>query len=86
MAPTSASGAAFTRRVLATSTLAVRIAASVRADPYAVVGVGLGTVDGPLHGGASFGAERMLAEIGQPCGPPARDQIRRVVPRPPSPA
>jgi citrate synthase len=58
---------------LAASTLAVRIAASVRADPYAVVGVGLGTVGGPLHGGASFGAERMLAEIGQP------DRVGRVI-------
>ncbi|MFI0444171.1 citrate synthase [Actinomadura sp. 6N118] len=51
---------------LAASTLAARVAASVRADPYAVVAVGLGTVGGPLHGGASFGAERMFAEIGEP--------------------
>ncbi|GAA2588191.1 citrate/2-methylcitrate synthase [Actinomadura fulvescens] len=51
---------------LAASTLAARIAASVRADPYAVVAVGLGTVGGPLHGGASFGAERLFAEIGEP--------------------
>ncbi|MEU5879300.1 citrate/2-methylcitrate synthase [Spirillospora sp. NPDC047279] len=51
---------------LAASTLAARVAASVRADPYAVAGVGLGTVGGPLHGGASFGAERLFAEIGEP--------------------
>ncbi|MEM9561837.1 MAG: citrate/2-methylcitrate synthase [Actinomycetota bacterium] len=38
---------------LATSTLAARVAASVRADPYAVVTSGLGTLGGPLHGRAS---------------------------------
>ena len=42
---------------LAASTLAARAAASVRADPYAVVGTGLGAVSGALHGGASLGAE-----------------------------
>jgi citrate synthase len=45
---------------LAASTLAARVAASVRADPYAVVATGLGAVGGALHGGASFGAEIML--------------------------
>jgi len=45
---------------LAASTLAARVAASVRADPYAVVATGLGAVGGLLHGGASFGAEVML--------------------------
>ncbi|HEX6445084.1 MAG TPA: citrate/2-methylcitrate synthase [Streptosporangiales bacterium] len=48
---------------LAASTLAARVAASVRADPYAVVAAGLGALGGPLHGGASFGAERMLAAM-----------------------
>jgi citrate synthase len=46
---------------LAASTLAARVAASVRADPYAVVATGLGAVGGSLHGGASLGAEVMLA-------------------------
>lgn len=45
---------------LAASTFAARVAASVRADPYAVVATGLGAVGGSLHGGASFGAEVML--------------------------
>jgi citrate synthase len=45
---------------LAASTLAARVAASMRADPYAVVATGLGAVGGSLHGGASFGAEVML--------------------------
>lgn len=51
---------------LAASTMAARIAASVQADPYAVVGSALGVVAGPMHGGASLGAERMLAEIADP--------------------
>ena len=51
---------------LAASTMAARIAASVKADPYAVVSSALGVVAGPMHGGASLGAERMLAEIAEP--------------------
>jgi citrate synthase len=38
---------------LATSTLAARVAASVRADPYSVVATGLGVLGGPLHGRAT---------------------------------
>ncbi|HTX27953.1 MAG TPA: citrate synthase [Streptosporangiaceae bacterium] len=45
---------------LAASTLAARVAASVRADPYAVVGTGLGAMSGTLHGGASLAAEALL--------------------------
>ncbi|MFB4309040.1 citrate/2-methylcitrate synthase [Actinomadura sp. GTD37] len=48
---------------LAASTVAARVAASVRADPYAVVASGLGVLSGPLHGGASYGAERLIAEV-----------------------
>jgi citrate synthase len=51
---------------LAASTLAARVAASVRADPYAVVATGLGAVGGALHGGASLGAELMLAAACEP--------------------
>ncbi|MFI9558103.1 citrate synthase [Nonomuraea endophytica] len=51
---------------LAASTLAARVAASAKADPYAVVLTGLGVLGGPLHGGASYGAERMLAEVTDP--------------------
>lgn len=46
---------------LASSTLAVRVAASVRADPFAVVTAGLGALAGPLHAGASVPAHEMLA-------------------------
>jgi citrate synthase len=47
---------------LAPSTLAARVAASVRADPFAVVLAGLGPVAGSLHGGASALAHEMLAD------------------------
>ena len=58
---------------LAASTLAARAAASVRADPYAVVGTGLGAMSGALHGGASLGAETLMAAAGRP------DDVPRVV-------
>ena len=58
---------------LAASTLAVRAAASVRADPYAVVGTGLGAMSGALHGGASLGAETLMAAASGP------DDVPRVV-------
>jgi citrate synthase len=38
---------------LAASTLAARVAASTRADPFAVVLAGMGPLSGALHGGAS---------------------------------
>jgi citrate synthase len=53
---------------LAASTVAARVAASVRADPYAVASAGLATVSGSLHGGASLGIEALLAEIDLPEG------------------
>ena len=47
---------------LATSTVAVRVAASTRADLYHSVLAGLGTMSGPLHGGASQLAYSLLVE------------------------
>ncbi|HUZ19318.1 MAG TPA: citrate/2-methylcitrate synthase [Acidimicrobiales bacterium] len=47
---------------LATSTLAVRIAASTRADCYDALLAGLGTIAGPLHGAAGDVARRLLDE------------------------
>src|SRR5262249_45227958 len=55
---------------LAASTVAARAAASVRADPYAVVATGLGAVGGALHGGASLGAELMLDAATDPADAP----------------
>lgn len=51
---------------LAASTLAARVAASVRADPYSVVATGLGTLSGPLHGAASASVHRLFAEVERP--------------------
>ncbi|WP_367045516.1 citrate synthase family protein [Streptomyces sp. Je 1-332] len=48
---------------LAASTLAVRVAASARAHPYAAVSAGLGVLEGPLHGAASGLAHRMLLDV-----------------------
>jgi citrate synthase len=45
---------------LATSTMAVRVAASVRSDPYDALSAGLATLAGPLHGGASQQAYELL--------------------------
>jgi citrate synthase len=53
---------------LAASTFAVRIAASVRADPYAAVSTGLGPLSGPLHGRASRAARVMLDAADGPGG------------------
>jgi citrate synthase len=56
---------------LAASTLAARMAAAVRAGPYAVVLTGLGTMGGTLHSGASLAAEELLAEVDEPGQVPA---------------
>ncbi|MEP7118033.1 MAG: citrate/2-methylcitrate synthase [Acidobacteriota bacterium] len=45
---------------LAASTLAVRVAASFRADPYAAVSAGLGAMAGTWHGAASRQVEEAL--------------------------
>ena len=47
---------------IAASTLAARVAASTRANPYAVVSAGLAALDGPLHGAASGLAYALLAD------------------------
>jgi citrate synthase len=54
---------------LATSTLAARVAASTRADPFAVVLAGLGAVSGPLHGKAALAAHQLLLDA-RACAPP----------------
>ncbi|MGW7575001.1 citrate/2-methylcitrate synthase [Streptomyces sp. NPDC054765] len=48
---------------LAASTFAVRVAASARAHPYAIISAGFGALDGVLHGAASGLAHRMLLEV-----------------------
>jgi citrate synthase len=50
---------------LAASTLAVRIAASFEADPYAAVVAGLGAMAGTRHGAASRRVEEILRQVGR---------------------
>jgi citrate synthase len=47
---------------LATSTLAVRIAGSVRTDPYSAIVAGLAVVSGTLHGAAGGAASALIAD------------------------
>ncbi len=48
---------------MAASTLAARIAASTRAGVHGVVAAGMGTLGGPLHGGESRRARRVLDRV-----------------------
>jgi 2-methylcitrate synthase/citrate synthase II len=48
------------------STFSARVTASTMADMYAAVTTGLGTLKGPLHGGANEETMKMLREIGAP--------------------
>jgi citrate synthase len=50
---------------LATSTLAVRIAASARTTPYAAFATGLASIEGVLHGSASAAAHQLLERCAQ---------------------
>lgn len=50
---------------MAASTLAARVAAAFGADPYAVVGAGLGAAGGARHAGASIEVEALLADAGR---------------------
>ncbi|HEX4245264.1 MAG TPA: citrate synthase, partial [Acidimicrobiales bacterium] len=62
---------------LATSTLAVRMAASTRADLYDAVLAGLGTFGGPLHGGASQLVHQLLADAAELGAEQAADKALR---------
>jgi citrate synthase len=59
------------------STFAARVAAATLTDLYSAVVAAIGTLKGPLHGGANADVMRMLLEIG-PDAPPERidDAIR----------
>jgi citrate synthase len=51
---------------LSVSTLAARMAASIAADPYAVVSVGLSALGGAMVAVASLAVEDLLVEVGSP--------------------
>ncbi|MBI5887636.1 MAG: citrate synthase [Deltaproteobacteria bacterium] len=46
------------------STFSARVVGSTLADPYTVVSSAIGTLSGPLHGGANEEVMRMIGEIG----------------------
>ncbi len=48
------------------STFSARVTASTLTDPYAVVASAVGTLAGPLHGGANEDVIKMLEKIGKP--------------------
>ena len=48
------------------STFSARVTASTLTDPYAVIASAVGTLAGPLHGGANEDVIAMLEEIGTP--------------------
>ena len=48
------------------STFAVLVTASTLASPYSVIASAIGTLSGPLHGGANQKVVEMLHEIGEP--------------------
>ncbi|MCK4846803.1 MAG: citrate synthase [Deltaproteobacteria bacterium] len=47
------------------STFSARVVGSTLADPYTVVSSAIGTLSGPLHGGANEEVVKMLEEIGE---------------------
>lgn len=57
------------------STFAALVAASTLASPYLVVAAAIGTLAGPLHGGANERVVHMLQEIGKP--EKARDWVNK---------
>ena len=46
------------------STFSARVVGSTLADPYAVISSAIGTLSGPLHGGANEAVLHLLDEIG----------------------
>lgn len=48
------------------STFSSRVVGSTLADPYTIVSAAIGTLSGPLHGGANEEVLKMLNEIGEP--------------------
>ena len=59
------------------STFAGRVAAATLTDLYSAVVAGIGTLKGPLHGGANADVMRLLIEIGQDAPPEKIDEAIR---------
>jgi citrate synthase len=59
------------------STFAARVAAATLTDLYSAVVAAIGTLKGPLHGGANADVMRLLIEIGEDAGPDRIDEAIR---------
>jgi 2-methylcitrate synthase len=59
------------------STFAARVAAATLTDIYSAVVAGIGTLKGPLHGGANAEVMKMLLELGQNAAPERVDEAIR---------
>lgn len=59
------------------STFAGRVAAATLTDIYSAVVAAIGTLKGPLHGGANAEVMKMLLDLGQTAGPDRVDEVIR---------
>jgi citrate synthase len=59
------------------STFAARVAAATLSDIYSAIVAAIGTLKGPLHGGANADVMRMLIEIGEDASPERIDEAIR---------
>ena len=59
------------------STFAARVAAATLTDIYSAVVAGIGTLKGPLHGGANAEVMKMLLELGQTASGERVDEVIR---------
>jgi len=59
------------------STFAARVAAATLTDIYSAVVAAIGTLKGPLHGGANAEVMKMLLELGETASPDRVDEVIR---------
>jgi citrate synthase len=59
------------------STFAARVAAATLTDIHSAIVAAIGTLKGPLHGGANADVMRLLLEIGRDAGPDRAEQFIR---------
>src|SRR6187397_1048672 len=59
------------------STFAARVAAATLTDIHSAVVAGIGTLKGPLHGGANADVMRLLLEVGKDASPEKVDDVIR---------
>jgi citrate synthase len=59
------------------STFAARVAAATLTDMYSAIVAAIGTLKGPLHGGANADVMRLLLEIGERAGGERVDEVIR---------